>query len=178
MTDTTTHPATNEVVDAYLQQLADGALGTTDLLHADVAFDATVPHWRFHLDGADAVRAELGRWFVGPQQLSDLRRLPTADGEVIDYGLAWSEAGGRWGGHQMAILTVVDGRVAHLAVSCGGRWDPGCWHRWPPPPMLADVPGSSRGCPWDRSRSSWPALPGASRSVATTASPAPCSSGS
>jgi hypothetical protein len=111
------------VVDAYLEQLASVGLATTDLLADDVAFLATVPHWRFRVDGADAARAELGRWFAHPTRVEPLQRIPTGGGEVLVMGLRWEEGGQTWGGHQIHVVTVEDGRIRRLDVACGGRWD-------------------------------------------------------
>jgi hypothetical protein len=123
-TETTTNPTAEAVVTAYLEELTAGRLGTTDLLAPDAAFVATVPHWRYRVDGADAVRKELGSWYGVPSRIVELRRLPVADGEVLDLGLSWEEGGEPWGGHQLQIVTVRDGRIAQIDAACGGRWGP------------------------------------------------------
>jgi hypothetical protein len=115
---------TSAVVDAYLDQLAEGVLGTTGLLADDARFAATVPQWRYRVQGADAVRKELGSWFACPTRIVEERRLPTAEGEVLVLGLRWEEGGGTWGAHQIHVLTVVDGRIAEVQAACGGRWSP------------------------------------------------------
>jgi hypothetical protein len=112
------------VVDAYLDQLAEGVLRTTGLLADDAVFSATVPQWRYQVRGADAVRGELGSWFGVPTRIVEERRIPTEEGEVVVLGLRWEEGGQTWGAHQTHVLTVRDGRIAHLHAACGGRWSP------------------------------------------------------
>jgi hypothetical protein len=113
-----------DVVDAYLDQLAAARIGHSELFAPGATFVATVPHWRFRVDGAGPIRAELDRWFAHPTRLGPQRRLPTRDGAVLVLGLRWDEDGQTWGGHQVHVLTIADGRIQHLEVACGGRWGP------------------------------------------------------
>jgi hypothetical protein len=126
MTDTTDTPARTiaETVDAYLEQLGAAALGTTDLLHPDVRWDATVPHWRYRLEGDEAVRKELGSWYSSPLTDSHVVRHPTGDGEVVDISMRFTEGGVDWTVHHLIVLGVEEGRVRSITVACGGRWDP------------------------------------------------------
>jgi hypothetical protein len=137
---TTTAPApsatwtASAVVDAYLDQLSEGVLGSSGLLADDARFSATVPQWRYQVRGADAVRQELGSWFACPTRIVEERRVPTAEGEVVVLGLRWEEHGGTWGGHQTHVLTVADGRITAIHAACGGRWSP---------EVLAQLPASA-----------------------------------
>jgi hypothetical protein len=47
--------------------------------------DATVPNWRFRVQGASAVGTELSRWFADPGQFEELRRTPLPDGEILEF---------------------------------------------------------------------------------------------
>jgi len=47
-------------VAAFLAGIEDAAL-PEDIFCEDVVLDATVPNWRFRVQGAGAVRDELGR---------------------------------------------------------------------------------------------------------------------
>jgi hypothetical protein len=87
-------------------------------------FSATVPQWRYQVQGADAVRGELASWYGVPIQIVEERRIPTMEGEVVVLGLRWEQDGATWGGHQTHVITVRDGRIAHLHAACGGRWSP------------------------------------------------------
>jgi len=82
------HPA----VDRFLEAVQAGVM-TADVYTSDATLDATVPGWRFHRHGADAVCAEYAGWFAAPGALEELERLPVADGEVVTYLLAWEEHG-------------------------------------------------------------------------------------
>ena len=46
----------------------EGASLPEDIFCEDIVLDATVPNWRFRVQGAGAVRDELGRWYGDPGQ--------------------------------------------------------------------------------------------------------------
>jgi hypothetical protein len=128
-TDSTTAPAISttragNVVDLLLTAIRTGSpLG--ELYRCDAHLDATVPNWRFAVDGATAIGTEYGRWFAHPGRFSELRRTPTADGEVVEYTLRWTEDGTPHAAHHVHVLTVdrARDRIATDRVWCGGRWD-------------------------------------------------------
>ena len=101
--------------------------------------DAVVPGWRFAVEGPDAIAQEYGRWFRCPGRFEDLRRLPTATGEVVEYTLTWTEDGvGHAGRHLHVIdLDEATGAIASDHVWCGGRW---------PADLLAEME-AARPCP-------------------------------
>jgi len=109
-------------VDQFLAAIQAGTIAGCGAWSADAVLDATVPNWRFQLTGPDAIRSEYARWFADPGTFEDLRRLPTQDGEVLDYTLTWTEAGVPHAAHHAHILTVEDGLIAADTVLCGGRW--------------------------------------------------------
>ena len=61
-------------VDQFLAAVQAGVV-TADLYTSDAALDATLPGWRFHRHGADAVRAEYAGWFTAPGGFEALERL-------------------------------------------------------------------------------------------------------
>ncbi len=128
MTDTTSTPTptrtVTQTVDAYLDELAGARLATTDLLHDDVRWDATVPHWRYRLDGAEAVRKELAHWYRSPLTSSHAVRHAIHGGEVVDLSQQFDEDGVTWTVHHLMVLGVEQGRIRSITVACGGRWDP------------------------------------------------------
>ena len=93
-----------------------------DVFADDAALDATVPNWRFEVQGGDAVRSELARWYADPGQFLELRRTAIPDGELVEFALAWTEDGVPHRVHQAHIMQVVDDRVARDTAFCGGRW--------------------------------------------------------
>jgi hypothetical protein len=103
---------------------------------ADATLDATVPNWRLHAVGADAIRAEYARWFADPARFEELRRYAVDGGtaEVIEYTLSWSENGVPHAGHHLHLLTVRDDRIVADTVFCGGRW---------PATLLAEMEAAS-----------------------------------
>jgi hypothetical protein len=128
-TDSTTARAastadTGCVIDRLLTAIRTGS-PVADLYRGDAHLDATVPNWRFTVDGAAAIGTEYGRWFIHPGRFSELRRTSTADGEVVEYTLRWTEDGEPHAAHHLHVLTVdrARDRVATDRVWCGGRWD-------------------------------------------------------
>jgi len=109
-------------VDQFLAAIQAGTIAGCGAWSADAVLDATVPNWRFQLTGPDAIRSEYAKWFADPGTFEDLRRLPTQDGEALDYTLTWTEAGVPHAAHHAHILTVEDGLIAADTVLCGGRW--------------------------------------------------------
>ena len=120
MTDTS-------AIDKFLGAIESAEITCCDAWSADATLDATVPNWRFHAVGADAIRAEYARWFADPGHFDELRRYSVEDGEaeVIEYTLSWSENGVPHAAHHMHLLTVRDDRIVADTVMCGGRWPAG-----------------------------------------------------
>ena len=118
-------PRTDSVVDRFLAAICAGEpMAAADLYVPEVTLDAVVPGWRFSVSGADAVVAEYGRWFGAPGSVDELRRLPTAEGEVLEYTLQWEESGVPHGARHVHLLSIdrdAD-RITTDHVWCGGRW--------------------------------------------------------
>ena len=119
MDHTESHP---NPIDAFLAAVVTGDVSSCSAWAEDAELDATVPNWRFTVRGADAIRAEYGRWFAQAGKMDELRRLPTADGEVVEYVVSWEELGIPHAAHHVHILRVRDGHIAADTVMCGGRW--------------------------------------------------------
>ena len=120
-------------VDALMQLRPREASLVRDGSEARVPIDAlriddvvkVRPGERFPVDGAGAITTEYGRWFAHPGRFSELRRIPTADGEVVEYTLRWTEDGVPYAAHHVHVLTVDRAReqITTDRVWCGGRWD-------------------------------------------------------
>jgi hypothetical protein len=113
---------TADPVRRFLDAVENATIPSCDAWAIDAVVDATVPNWRFAVRGADAVRAEYERWFGVPSRLEDLRRLPTPQGEVVEYVVSWTENDIPHAAHHVHVLTVHDGRIVADTVMCGGRW--------------------------------------------------------
>jgi hypothetical protein len=110
-------------VDKFLQAIENAAIPGCDAWSADATLDATVPNWRMHKAGVDAIRDEYSRWFADPAHFDELHRfLVTGVGELIEYTLSWQENGVPHAAHHMHLLTVRDDRIVNDTVLCGGRW--------------------------------------------------------
>jgi ketosteroid isomerase-like protein len=116
--------AGTQVIDTFLDAIEHAAIAECDAWSTDATLDATVPNWRMQVTGADAIRAEYGRWFADKGQFEELRLYPAADGttEIVEYTLSWSENGVPHAGHHLHVLTVRDNRIVADTVFCGGRW--------------------------------------------------------
>jgi hypothetical protein len=140
---------TTAAVDRFLHAIENAAIGDCAVWSADASLDATVPNWRLHATGADAIRAEYARWFADPGHFDELNRYRIdgdgghgddhgdgdggSDGEaseLIEYTLSWQENGVPHAAHHMHLLTVRDGFIVSDKVFCGGRW---------PASLLADM---------------------------------------
>ena len=73
-------------IDKFLTAIETATIGDCDAWSADATLDATVPNWRLHACGADAIRAEYQRWFADPATFGELRRCPVSGGpsEVLE----------------------------------------------------------------------------------------------
>jgi hypothetical protein len=121
--------ADTPVIEKFLQAIETAAIPGCDAWSADATLDATVPGWRLHAAGDDAIRAEYARWFADPGHFDELRRYTVQDGtagggptEVVEYTLSWTENGVPHAGHHLHLLTVRDDRIVADMVFCGGRW--------------------------------------------------------
>jgi len=116
----------SSAVDQFLNAIQTATIPACDAWSADATLDATVPNWRLHASGADAIRAEYARWFADPGQFGEFRRFPVrADGgpsDIVEYTLSWTENGVPHAAHHMHLLTVRDDRIVADTVMCGGRW--------------------------------------------------------
>lgn len=124
---TTTFPATTSTtptaIDGFLADVLRGSMSPVHYTrHA--MLDAVVPGWRFTAEGPDAIAQEYGGWFRHPGRFEELRRLPTAIGEVVEYTLIWTEDGVAHTGRHVHVIELDDttGAIASDHVWCGGRW--------------------------------------------------------
>jgi hypothetical protein len=126
------------VIEKFLHAIETADIPGCDAWSADATLDATVPNWRLHAVGADAIRAEYARWFADPARFDELRRYPVEGGsaEVIEYTLSWTENGVPHAGHHLHVLTVRDDRIVSDVVFCGGRW---------PAALLAEMEAAGAG---------------------------------
>ena len=135
------------VIDKFLHAIETANIPGCDAWSADATLDATVPNWRLHAAGADAIRAEYARWFADPARFDELRRYPVEGGsaEVVEYTLSWTENGVPHAGHHLHVLTVRDDRIVSDMASSAAAGRPRCSPRWrrPMPEPLAELLASA-----------------------------------
>jgi hypothetical protein len=110
-----------DAVGAFLAGI-EGAAVPDDIFCEDALLDATVPNWRFRVQGAGSVQAELGRWYADSGRFEDVRRNAIDDGELVEFTLSWEEDGVPHMCHQAHVVRLREGRIASDTVFCGGRW--------------------------------------------------------
>jgi hypothetical protein len=112
------------VIGKFLHAVEAATIPACEVWSPDAVLDATVPNWRLHASGPDAIRAEYARWFADPGHFDELRRCPVdgGRGEVVEYTLSWQENGVPHAAHHMHLLTVREGLITADTVFCGGRW--------------------------------------------------------
>lgn len=136
MDTTETTQSVDEVIGRFLAFVEAGVRPESGVLSDDVVLDATVPNWRFTVRGADAVGAELGRWYADPGTFEELTRTPLPGGELVTFTLRWQENGVPHAVHQAHVVAVSGGRIVQDQAWCGGRW---------PASLLAEMAEAGRG---------------------------------
>ena len=117
-------------IEKFLTAIQTATIADCDAWSAGATLDATVPNWRLHASGPDAIRAEYAKWFADPAQFGELSRYPLREdgqagggpSEVLEYTLSWTESGVPHAAHHMHLLRVQDGFIVADTVFCGGRW--------------------------------------------------------
>jgi hypothetical protein len=118
----TTSTATSTAVDGFLDDVLRGSISPAYYAPGAV-LDAVVPGWRLAAHGPGAIAEEYRRWFGHPGRFEDLRRLPTATGEIVEYTLTWTEDGVAHTGRHVHVIDLDDnGAIVSDHVWCGGRW--------------------------------------------------------
>ena len=112
-------------VDRLLELIADGrGAAVAELCAEGAVLDATVPGWRFHCRGPQAIAEQYARWFANPGRFEELDRQVVHDGEVVTYLVASEEGGVPFAAHHCHRITLdADGRITGDRFFCGGRWD-------------------------------------------------------
>jgi hypothetical protein len=125
MTGTRTMPSNlSQTVDRFLDAVCAGTGVSAGLFAPEVVLDATVPGWRFSVEGPQEVARQYGSWFNAPASFEELERFPVAGGEVLTYLLTWQEHGVPHAAHHCHVLFFDDdGRIAGDRFFCGGRWN-------------------------------------------------------
>ena len=117
------------VTDRFLAGIVAGSV-PADVFSEGATFDATVPNWRFSINGGEAIQAQLSTWYADPGRFEALCRTRLPDGELVEFTLTWIEDGVPHTCHQAHILELSDNRIVADTAFCGGRW---------PAPLVAEM---------------------------------------
>jgi uncharacterized cupin superfamily protein len=63
--------ADTSAIEKFLHAIETAGIPGCDAWSADATLDATVPDWRLHAAGADAIRAEYAKWFAHPARFDE-----------------------------------------------------------------------------------------------------------
>jgi hypothetical protein len=115
-------PATVERLSSAFNRTFETLEGEDGVFADDVFFDLLPPFWRFQLQGADVVLAQLRAINQGPSTARLLRVIPTATGFVMEHeetqrGPTVEVARRLW------LCEVRDGRISEATGYCNGGWD-------------------------------------------------------
>jgi hypothetical protein len=125
-----------DCVGDFLSSIENAAMPGCTAFAEGMVLDATVPNWRFQVNGAAPVRETLAGWYADPGHFEEVRRLPMGDGELVEFTLTWEEGGVPHACHQAHHLELRDGRIVRDSVWCGGRW---------PASLLAEMEAAAHG---------------------------------
>jgi hypothetical protein len=109
-------------IDRFTQAIEGASVGGAGIFAQDAVLDATVPNWRYTVNGAANIEAELGRWYADPGRFEEIRRTALPEGELIEFVLTWEEDGEPHMAHQAHVLEVREGLITRDRAWCGGRW--------------------------------------------------------
>lgn len=110
------------VIDRFLEAVRKAGFADTDVFAPDAVSDSTPPMWRLQVRGAAELRVQYSKWFDQPAELTELRRTPLPDGELLEYTRQWSQNSVPHRAHHIHRLTVADDAIVEDAHWCGGRW--------------------------------------------------------
>ena len=109
-------------VERFLAAIEGAAIVACDALGPEMTLDATVPSWRYQVNGSTAVKDELSRWYADAGTFEELKRTALPTGELVEFTLRWEDGGVPHAVHQAHVIEVTDGWITKDQVWCGGRW--------------------------------------------------------
>jgi hypothetical protein len=95
-----------------------------DLFTPDVLFDLNMPVWRFQLQGAGGMAAQLRKSSGdGVVWVEVSRVVPTATGFVAEHEEHQELEGRHLSARRLVLCELRDGRIAKVTSYCSGEWD-------------------------------------------------------
>lgn len=118
----TVDPATVERLSEAFRRCIETHTLPREVFAPDVFADLLPPFWRFQIQGAEALQAQLRAIATGPTTVRVIRTVPTATGFVTEHeetvhGESTEVARHLW------LLEVRDGRITEALTYCNGGWD-------------------------------------------------------
>lgn len=100
--------------------------GLAALYRADVLFDASVPYWRYQLQGRDAVAEQMREELAaagGAARVTGVRATPTGEGVVVELEARFDAEDGERLWREVHVVRTDGEAVVEHAVYCTGVWD-------------------------------------------------------
>jgi hypothetical protein len=125
-----------DVVGSFLEAVEQARMPDCEAFAPDAVIDATVPNWRYRVEGTQAIRSELGRWYAHAGTFEDLNRTVVPGGELVQFTLCWEEKGIPHAAHQAHVIKMNAEGITSDTIWCGGRW---------PASLMAQMDEAARG---------------------------------
>src|SRR5919197_889212 len=107
-----------------LDLLAAGQIDAVGELYAPTALvDANVPHWRFQLQGPQAIVEILREGYGMPLRVASSRIIEAGEWQIAEGEVHFEEHGEEHLFREVLLLRIKGGRIAEQVVYCTGHWD-------------------------------------------------------
>lgn len=111
------------LVDRFIGFLARPDEGI-EILAPDVFADVNVPHWRYQLQGAEALAGQLKADSPFGAEVTKGRCVPTSSGFVVEAQYVQKDHHGEEMYYRtLWLVEVAGGRIAEVVLYCSGEWD-------------------------------------------------------
>ena len=112
-----------DAITRFTEAVESASIAGAGAFAPGMVLDATVPNWRYTVQGSDRVEAELSRWYADPGHFEEPSVTPLPTGALVEFVLTWEEHGEPHMCHQAHLLEVRGGLITKDTAWCGGRWD-------------------------------------------------------
>jgi hypothetical protein len=111
-----------DAVTRFTHAVETASIPAAGVFAPGAVLDATVPNWRYTVQGSDRVEAELGHWYADPGRFEEVAVTPLPGGALVQFVLTWEEHGEPHMCHQAHLLEIHDDLITKDTAWCGGRW--------------------------------------------------------
>ncbi len=121
---TTSEESAESIAGRLLDLLAAGEFRAAgDLYQPDALLDANVPHWRFQLQGPEAIVATMRDGYGMPLRVASSRTVEAGEWQIAEWEVHFEAHGEEHLFREVHLLRLAGGRIAEHVVYCTGHWD-------------------------------------------------------